>query len=80
MVRLCLTLTSDNAVMQRKHTAQLNSFETHFLPIYLCIVDSVEKAGKFTSCAVGKGTWRDSPMFSVVDRWPATPKRARIAH
>ena len=55
MVRLCLTLTTDNSVKQRKHTAHLNSFEPHFLLICLCIVDSVEKAGKFT-CAVGKGT------------------------
>ena len=53
---------SDNAVMKRKHTAQLNSFEPLFLLIYLrivdkkCIFDSVEKAGKFTCCAVGKDT------------------------
>ena len=25
--------------------------------------DSVEKAGKFTCCAVGKGTQRDSPIL-----------------
>ena len=39
----------------------------------------VEKAGKFTCCAVGKGTSRNSPHLSVVDRWPTTPKRARTA-
>ena len=42
--------------------------------------DSVEKAGKFTCCAVGKRHFTGFPHLSVVDRWPATPKRARIAH
>ena len=31
-----------NAVMHRKHTAQLNSFEPHFPLIYLYILDKNE--------------------------------------
>ena len=39
----------------------------------------LEQAGKFTSCAVGKGTLAGFPHLGVVDRWPVTPKRARTA-
>ena len=40
-----------------------------------------EQAGKFTCCAAPSGKVLSGiPTFGVVDRWPATPKRARIAH
>ena len=39
-----------------------------------------EQAGKFTCCAVGKRHLAGFPHLGVVDRWPASPKRARIAH
>ena len=41
--------------------------------------DSVEKAGEFTCCAVGKMHYMEILHLSVVDSWPATPKRARTA-
>ena len=29
--------------------------------------------------SLGKAVWRDFPHIDVVDRWPATPKRARYS-
>ena len=40
--------------------------------------DSVKKAGKFSLCRREKHL-TEFLHLSVVDRWPATPKRARTA-
>ena len=55
-------------------------FTASLLDVQLLILkDSVEKARKFTSCAVGKKHLAGFPHLSMVDRWPATPKQACTA-